>query len=524
MNAQLPVGIQSFEQIREEGMGYVDKTEGIAKLAGQSGCFFLSRPRRFGKSLLVSTLKCLWQGRRELFEGLWIGEGERWRWQPHPVIVIDFNGLAVDSPENLEKTLRSQLDELAADHQLTLGEDTVPTKFRELIVGLAEQTGRKVVFLVDEYDRAIVHHLGQGDAAMEIARANQKILREFFVVLKDAAVASHLGYAFMTGISRFSKLSVFSAVNQFRDISMSGHYADLIGITEPEIERDLMPYLDAMREETGQSRAELLDQLRAVYNGYRFTAKESLVYNPFSLLSCLANGEIDEYWFDTATPSFLIQLLQQSEIDLTTVDGLEVPEQVFGIYDLDSLDPIALLFQTGYLTIQAKVTDTVFRLGFPNREVRSGFLSRLTTSELQRAGAKNVLPIYKLDHYLETGDLDRFFEVLTGLFSSVPYEQAARLHEANFHALFYLILRMAGVKCESELLTNQGRIDLALESRERVSIFEFKCGQTAAEGLAQIKDKGYAERWQGTEKPVFGIGVGFDVETRNISGWEMEEL
>ena len=524
MARQLPIGIQSFERIREDGMTYVDKTEGISRLVDQSGCFFLSRPRRFGKSLLVSTLKCLWQGRRELFEGLWIDEKDRWHWEPHPVVVIDFNGLAVDSPERLRMSLEDAIRWNAKEGGVTLTQRTVPGQFQELLLGLEEKTGKKVIFLVDEYDRAIVHYLGQGEQAMAVAKENQKILREFFVVLKDEKVNSVLRYAFMTGISRFSKLSVFSAVNQFRDISMSAAYADLIGITEDEIDSHLGSWVDEMATSTGQSIEELKTQLRGGYNGYRFTSREVLVYNPFSLLSCLANHEVDEYWFDTATPAFLIHLLQKNQTDLTEVDGLEVPADVFGVYDLNSLDPVALLFQTGYLTIKKRITDDVYRLGFPNQEVRKGFFRRLTASEFERAGTKDVLPMYQMSHFLEAGDMDRFFEIMTGLFAAIPYEQAARINEANFHALFYLMLRMAGVKSEAELLTNVGRIDLALESDERIHIFEFKCGQSAADGLQQIKDKRYADRWKGCGKPVYGVGVGFEVESRNLSGWVMEQL
>ena len=389
MEHQLPVGILSFEQIREGKMAYVDKTEGVADLVAQSGCFFLSRPRRFGKSLLVSTIKCLWQGRRELFEGLWIGEGDRWHWDPHPVVVIDFNGLAVANPEELRASLKEALERMGEEAGIALQEPTLVRKLRELILGLADRTGKQVIFLVDEYDRAIVHHLGQGEEAMAIAREHQKILREFFVVLKDSEVTSRLRYAFMTGISRFSKLSVFSAVNQFEDLSMDARYATLLGLTEEEIGQYLDRYLEEMRAATGQSRAELQADLRALYNGYRFAAGGALVYNPFSLLICLRKQQLDEYWFDTATPSFLIQLLQRDSVDLTALDGMEVPDEVFGVYNLESLDPVALLFQTGYLTIKERVGDDIYRLGFPNKEVRRGMLRRLTASEFERAGAKN---------------------------------------------------------------------------------------------------------------------------------------
>ena len=220
----------------------------------------------------------------------------------------------------------------------------------------------------------------------------------------------------------------------------------------------------------------------------------------------------------------MISLLQKNAVDLTTVDGLTVPERVFGVYDLDSLNPISLLFQTGYLTIKELVSGDIFRLGYPNKEVRAGFLNRLTASELERAGARDLMPMYQLGLHLESGDFQAFFEIVTGLFASIPYEQAARLNEANFHALFYLMLTMAGIESRAELLTNKGRIDLALEEKERVTIFEFKCGQSAEAGVAQIKEKGYAERWEGSGKAVRAVGVGFDAETRNLSGWKLEEV
>jgi len=282
---KLPIGVQAFEVMRTQGFVYVDKTEWIHQLATEGMYYFLARPRRFGKSLLVSTLKCLFEAKRELFEGLWIAEAGRWEWQPHPVVMIDFNGIARDTPEHLQLGMRLILQETAARHRLTLQTPLLESQFRELLLALSHQAGQPVVVLIDEYDKPLIDHLGQGEAGLAVARANRDILRSFFGVLKDSDVARVLRFALLTGVSRFSRVSVFSALNNLQDISMSAQYAALLGYTQDELKDCFREHIARFADETGQTFAQVVATLAQHYNGYRFSTRNHKVYNPFSTLN-----------------------------------------------------------------------------------------------------------------------------------------------------------------------------------------------------------------------------------------------
>jgi hypothetical protein len=380
---KLPIGIQAFEVMRTRGFVYVDKTEYIHRLVTEGMYYFMARPRRFGKSLLVSTLRCLFEGRRELFEGLWIAEPGRWDWQPHPIVVIDFNGIALDTPENLNIGLQTALQEIAEEHHLQLKTPLLVSQFKELILSLYRQAGAPVVVLIDEYDKPLIEHLGKGEPGLAVARANRDLLRSFFGVLKEANVAAALRFVLLTGVSRFSRVSVFSALNNLQDISMSMHYAGLLGYTTQELKGYLAAHIENFAAETGQSVDAIHAALAQFYDGYRFSTKPLKVYNPFSVLNALRDLEFRNYWFATGTPTFLVNLLKEKQYPLPRLEGLEMGISAFSTFELDRLTPEALLFQT--LTIQ-DVQDGIYTLNYPNLEVKTGFTEALffAASEVER--------------------------------------------------------------------------------------------------------------------------------------------
>lgn len=515
---KLPIGVQSFEVMRTQGFVYVDKTEWIHQLATEGMYYFLARPRRFGKSLLASTLKCLFQGQRELFAGLWIAEPGRWDWLAHPVVMIDFNSIALDTPARLDADLIRSLDVQANQAKLTLAGPTLVSRFGELIVGLYRQTGMPVVVLVDEYDKPLVEHLGKGEAGLAVARANRDILRGFFGVLKGSEVAAALRFALLTGVSRFSRVSVFSALNNLQDISMSAQYAALLGYTQTELEDCFREHIARFAEEAGQTPTQIVDALKQHYNGYRFSPRNLKVYNPFSTLNSLKEMEYRNYWFETGTPTFLINLLREKRYDPPNLEGLEVSQSVFSTFELERLTPEALLFQTGYLTIQ-DIQDNVYTLNYPNQEVKTAFTESLllATEGLAPEVSSHVL---KLSRHLANGNLEAFFEAMTAIFAAIPYDIQTKRDEGYYHALFYLAVSASGGQAQSSLLTARGRIDLAVTCPDKVYVIEFKCNQSSAAALAQIRERGYAARYRQSGRQIILVGINFSQETRNVADWQ----
>jgi hypothetical protein len=517
---KLPIGVQAFEVMRTQGFVYVDKTEWIHQLATEGMYYFLARPRRFGKSLLVSTLKCLFEAKRELFKGLWIAEPGRWEWQAHPVVMIDFNGIALDTPARLEADLSRSLDTQARQAGLVMENPTLVSRFGELILGLSHQTGMPVVVLIDEYDKPLVEHLGKGEAGLAIARANRDLLRSFYGVLKEAGVAAVTRFVLLTGVSRFSRVSVFSALNNLQDISMSAQYAALLGYTQDELKDCFREHIARFADETGQTFAQVVATLAQHYNGYQFSTRNHKVYNPFSTLNALKEMEFRNYWFETGTPTFLVNLLKQERYDLAALERRAVDQSIFTTFDLDELVPEALLFQTGYLTI-ADVRDDIYTLDYPNQEVKTSFTKSLlfSTVSIDKAASSHVL---KLSRYLAAGNLDAFFEAMTAIFASIPYDIETKRDEAYFHTIFYLALSASGGPAESSKLTSRGRIDMVMTLPNHIYIVEFKCNQSAAAALAQMRAQGYAERYRGLGKPITLVGINFSVELRNVAEWAAE--
>jgi len=515
----LPIGESSFENIRQDNRLYVDKTRHIFQLADEGKYYFLSRPRRFGKSLTVSTLKCLFQGRKELFGGLWVCEHGDWEWKKHPVILLDFNEISHDTPENLRTGLESSLKNTGQIHEIRLNQTLLKEQFKELILSLYKKTGMPVVILIDEYDKPLIDHLGKGDKALETAKANREILKYFFGVIKGGEVSPVLRFVFITGVSKFSRVSIFSELNNLKDLTMNRHYADMLGYTQPELESDFEEYICRFAEECNQTREQIIEKMKLHYNGYRFSEKDIRVYNPFSVLKSLDEMAFKNYWFETGTPTFLVNLLKENNWYLPKIEDMKATEAVFSVYELERLQVEALLFQTGYVTIR-DIQGRLYTFDYPNQEVKTAFLEILFHSYTQglRDGSLFVL----IAEYLHAEDFSSFIGTMSAIFASIPYSLETKRDEAYFHTIFYLMVCASGVNARSEVLTCEGRIDLTVEFPDKVFIIEFKCGQSADAAIQQIKNKSYDVKYRQTGKKIFLMGINFDSEKHNISEWKTD--
>lgn len=520
---KLPIDLQSFEIIQKEGFLYVDKTQYLHRMIEEGRYYFLARPRRFGKTLMVSTLRNLFNGNRELFRDLWIDSHGKWSWERFPVVLLDFNVIPGDTPEHFEIALDRRLTALAESHDIQLKEPLLGQRFEELILCLYQKTGQAVVILIDEYDKPIIDHLGKGGAAMETAKTNRDILKSFLGTLKGADVASHTRFVFITGVSKFSRVSIFSDLNNLIDITMNPKYAGLLGYTQEELESCFSYHLKELAQTHGMDVPDVLSRLRLRYNGYRFSKNPVMVYNPFSVLRAFSNQAFDNYWFETGTPTFLINLMRERNYPLPEMENMEVGESIFSVYDLERLSIQALLFQTGYVTIK-DVEDRLFTLGYPNQEVKTGFVESLLYSFAPPENADGISRFLLLGRYLNSEDLDAFFETVNAIFASIPYTLKGEPNEAWFHTLFYLMVSASGAYTQCEVLTSRGRIDLVVQFPEKIWIMEFKCRQTAEAGIQQIHEKGYADSYRGLNRKLLLLGIGFDPKTRLVSDWKVEAL
>jgi hypothetical protein len=379
-----------------------------------------------------------------------------------------------------------------------------------------------VVVLIDEYDKPIIDHLGRGEKGLEIARANRDILRTFFGVLKGATVSVALRFVFLTGVSRFSRVSIFSQLNNLQDISMTARYAAILGYTQEELQNSFSAHLARFAEETGQSQETISERLAQQYDGYRFSSRPIKVYNPFSVLNAFSDNAFKNYWFETGTPTFLVNLLKQEHYDLPQLEGLEVSRSIFSTFDIDRLFPEALLLQTGYLTI-TDVEDGIYTLNYPNREVKISFTESLllATEGIDNRASSHVL---RLSRYLQREEMDAFFETVTAIFASIPSDINTRRDEAYFHTIFYLMMSASGGAAQSSVLTSRGRIDLLVTFPDHVYIIEFKCNQSAEATIQQIREKGYAEKYRQSGKKIALVGINFSTEKRNLEEWRVKRM
>ncbi len=509
---KLPVGIQSFSELRREGYLYVDKTAYIYELATGGKYYFLSRPRRFGKSLLVSTFKELFEGRKELFEGLWIEE--RWDWEKtNPVIHIPFAGLDYKM-KGLYGELQKYIQESAQMHGISLQDDSLKNQFEELLRKLAESKGR-VVLLIDEYDKPIIDYLG---GEIEQARENQQILKNFYSVIKDSD--PYIRMLFITGVSKFSRVSIFSDLNNLDDLSLQDHRSNtLLGYTQEELEHFFSKHIASTAPKLGLSEQELIDKIRRWYNGYSWNGTD-FVYNPFSVLNFFTKRVFMNYWFKTATPTFLINLIRKEVY--YDFDDIKVGDAAFDSFGIEHIDIITLLFQTGYLTIKKyDAGRELYTLGYPNREVKKSMLEYLVHAFSNTSATQVRSYALEVADALEQEDLTKVREVFNILLYSLPY-QLHQKAESFYHAIVHLFFTYMGLDVQSEVSTARGRADSIVEFDDKVYCFEFKLDRSAQEALEQLKNRGYTDKYRNTGKKIILMGVNFSSEKREVDEFAVE--
>jgi hypothetical protein len=506
--SKLPIGIQDFESLILEGYTYVDKTQYIHTLIQGSKYQFISRPRRFGKSLLLSTLGAIYEGKKHLFSGLWIENQHDFK--PRPIIRLDFS-LINSEQGRLEASVLRSLRRTAKQYNLHSLELNSPRDaLEDLIYALAKID--KVVILIDEYDKPITEYLFDSKKRLE----QQAILRSIYGLLKP--MGQYLHQVILTGVSKIGKLSLFSDLNNLQDISLEPQFAEMLGYTRAEIERHYPDHLELARQKLDLSLEQLWDILRFWYNGYSWDG-ENRLYCPFSFLLFLKSPKLKGYWYETATPTFLITMIEQNKINPLNFEKIFSDEKTLSTFDVENLDPISIMFQTGYLTLQSlqeKLQGIEYQLGYPNQEVRQAFSSQLLEHYTGNVGSQVAALAIQIRDSLNALEWDRFFILVKSAYASIPYLISSK--EKHFHSLFHMLMCATGFPVYSELLTNKGRIDTFLDTRAFYVIFEFKMEGTAQAALEQIHETDYAERFS-TRAPAYKVGVVFDEDSRNIKEW-----
>ena len=509
---KLPIGIQTFCKIRQENCYYVDKTAYIGRLLDEGTHYFLSRPRRFGKSLFLDTLKELFEGNEPLFAGLAIHD--QWDWSVrHPVLRLDFSSGNFAEPGYLQANLMDQLTAIERRSGVAAESATVPGRFARQLEGLHERSGQRVAVLVDEYDKPILDAL----EVPEVARANRDLLRGLYSTVKFAD--AHIRFTFITGVSKFSKVSLFSGLNNLKDITLDVRYSALCGYTEADLDTVFAPELPGLDRE----------QLRDWYNGYRWRGDEK-VYNPFDILLLFDSREFKAYWFETGTPTFLVETLFKRRVSSLDLGALEGSDELLSTFDVDDIATEALLFQTGYLTITDEEDvggEPVYRLGYPNREVRQS-LNRSLLRYLVRDATRQQANSTRLYRLLQANDFAGLKTLFHAFFASIPYEWYTNNDIANYEgyyaSVFYSYFAGLGLDITVEDSSSHGRLDMAVLFNDHVYLFEFKVVEMASAGaaLAQLKERRYADKYRALGQPIHLIGVEFSKDERNVAAFDVE--
>ena len=522
---KLPIGIQSFEDLKKNQYVYVDKTEYIEKLVNSGKVFFLSRPRRFGKSLFLSTLEAYFQGKKDLFKGLDIEQYENEKgddaWKSYPVIKFSLAGGDYLRENGLEDILKTTIKSYGSQYHVKESGETLPVQFGHLIKNISGQTGKQVVILVDEYDKPLLDTM---NVNTEQEEKNRQLYSSFFSVLKDED--AYLKFVFITGVTKFAKVSIFSGLNQLRDISLSREYAGICGITQNELNTCFREEIKNMAEENEMSEEECVQELAELYDGYHFARKSEGVYNPFSLMNAFQEKEFGRYWFSTGTPTFLVRALENSDYTPEVLnDGVAVTEDILKDYRGDLNDPVPLAYQSGYLTIQKYERESgLYYLSFPNDEVEYGYLNVLAPSVLGGRETDRVVSIARMNEDLRNGKIDSFMTRLQSLFASIPYTETKELkYEEFWQREVYLVLKLLGQRTYCQPHTARGRADCVIETKKYVYILEFKMDQSVEEALKQIEEKGYAFPYKSDPRTLYKIGVKFSSEKRTIEEWKIAE-
>ena len=517
MSRKLPIGIQSFEKLRTGGYLYVDKTELVYRLAKAGVPCFLSRPRRFGKSLLLSTLEAYFLGKKDLFKGLAIERLEQ-DWLVYPVMHLSLNAEKYDSNERLANLLESQLEAWEAEYGVTEINRSYSIRFMAVIRRAYEQTGRRVVVLVDEYDKPMLRSFDNP----ELQRDFRETLMAFYTVLKDAD--AYLQLVFITGVTKFAQMGIFSNLNQLQDISLHPAYTTLCGMTRAEIEAVFAPELQSLARGNGLTYEEAMDKLGRQYDGYHFNYRNwEGMFNPFSVLNTFSTGLFENAWFASGTPTFLAEMLRKTDFDLRDLDGIEVSSASLSDDRADIHNPVPMIYQSGYLTIKKYDPQFgLYTLGFPNEEVKYGFLNFVAPFYTPVASTDTAFYIGKFVRELTSGDVEAFLERLRCFFADFPYELNTKT-ERHYQVVFYLVFKLMGQFTEAEVRSARGRADAVVKTADYTYVFEFKLDGSAEAALQQIEEKGYSFPYEADGRKLVKVGVSFDAEQRNLGEWLIVE-
>ena len=510
-----PIGIQNFEKIRTEDFLYVDKTAEIYKLAKEGRYYFLSRPRRFGKSLLVSTMEAYFSGRKELFSGLAVEKMET-EWKQHPVLHLDLSGVSYTDESVLERVLSDKLAKWEALYGAVNTSDILGLRFKEVIEAAYNKTGNQVAILIDEYDKPIIDNLGNEPTLSRL----RSTLQGFYSVMKS--MDARIRFGFLTGVTKIGKMSVFSGLNNLNDISMIPDYVDICGISETELHEYFDESISELSSANEMSKEECYVKLKSMYDGYHFCEDSIGIYNPFSLLNTFQNKKIREYWFETGTPGFLVEVMRKTSFDVTTLENQTVDSTLMSNADAIFENPVPYLFQSGYLTITGyNDMFRLYQLGFPNQEVKNGFLNCLLKYYVPMSpDMSGTTLIYQLWHSITEGNPKSFMQILSSLFANTSYQIQGET-EKDFQYAMYIISALLGEYVQVERTTSNGRIDLIIQTKEFIYIFELKVNADADVALRQIDEKGYARPFEGDSRKLFKIGVDFSTATRRIEDWKI---
>ena len=510
-----PVGIQSFEELRKGNYVYVDKTALIYRLVESGKYYFLSRPRRFGKSLLVSTLEAYFLGKKELFGGLAMERLED-EWAEYPVLHVDLNTKKYENHSSLDEILNQHLEKWEAVYGDEKNDRSPEERFSYIIEKISTVTGRNVVILIDEYDKPMLQAIGNE----ELLADYRNTLKAFYGVMKSCD--SYIKFALLTGVTKFSKVSVFSDLNNLMDISLSDRFANICGITEEELYRDFREDILELGQRNGMGEKETKTALKERYDGYHFVKDGDDIYNPFSLLNTFAEMKFGSYWFETGTPMFLVKLLQHSGYDLQRLAKEMASVDSLGGIDHMNTNPVPILYQSGYLTIKGYDSEfQVYYLGFPNREVEEGFTRFLLPCYAYLETGNPSFEIMNFVKDVRQGDADGFLRRLQSFFADSPYELARDL-ELHYQNVLFIVFKLLGFYTQAEYHTSHGRIDLLVKTDKYIYVMEFKLDGSAEDALQQIDDRHYARAFASDPRKLYKIGVNFSRETRGIEGWLVE--
>jgi len=518
---KLPIGIQDFEKLRRDNCLYIDKTQYVYQLVQTSSPYFLGRPRRFGKSLFISTLKAYFEGKKELFEGLKIAELEK-DWVKYPVIYLDFNKSEYSDVQTLEVVLDEMLKKYEKEHNVQDIAAKASIRLDNLIAEMYQKTGQKVVVLIDEYDKSLVNTMNNPDVNENI----RNILKGFYGVLKSAD--KHLRFVFLTGVTKFSKVSVFSDLNQLIDISLDESFAEICGISETELLQNFQPEIQALANRRNLTYEQAFAKLKKLYDGYHFAKVSVDIYNPFSVLNTFAKLDFAYYWFATGTPTFLAKALQNHNYDIRKLeDDVIISANSIMDYRIENANLIPLLYQSGYLTIKSYEQDGDFyTLGFPNEEVKYGFLNELLPAFVLTPITTGNFSVIEFMQQIKKGNIESFMTSLKIFFAAIPYDAMKQEHrdEQYYQHVFYLLFTLIGEFVQTEVKNNKGRADAVVKTADSIYVFEFKMDDkaTAEDALAQINSKDYAIPYTADHRKIVKIGVEFSQTERGVKRWLIE--